>query len=54
VPIGAVIVLVFALIEELSQLFFMHRTFDLIDVAADLIGITLSVIILKKYQLKRH
>ena len=54
VPIGAVIVLVFALIEELSQLFFMHRTFDLIDVAADLIGITLSVVIFKKYQLKRY
>jgi len=52
VPAGAVIVLAFALIEEISQLFFMHRTFDLLDIAADILGIMISVFILKKLQFK--
>lgn len=52
VPIGAIIVLAFSLTEELSQIFFMHRTFDLMDVAADILGIMISVFIFKKYQFK--
>jgi len=33
-------------------LFFMHRTFDLLDIAADILGIMISVFILKKLQFK--
>lgn len=40
VQLGAIIVLTFATIEELSQYFIPSRTFDLGDLAADIIGIT--------------
>lgn len=39
---GAAIVLVFALLEELSQIFFSTRSFDLIDMSADLLGILIA------------
>ena len=39
--LGAVIVLTFAAIEECSQYFITTRTFDLDDLLADIIGITL-------------
>jgi hypothetical protein len=54
VPVGAIIAWVFTLIEELSQLFFMHRTFDLMDVAADLIGITLTESSICKEKINKH
>lgn len=38
---GALLVLAFATVEELSQLFVATRTFDLGDLLADLIGVTL-------------
>lgn len=38
---GAVLVLTFALLEEMSQYFFPNRTLDMIDVIADVIGIVL-------------
>lgn len=50
VPIGALLVLLFAMIEELSQLLFINRTFDLMDAFADIIGITISVFIANKYK----
>ncbi len=38
---GAIGVFLFVLLEEISQLFFATRTFDFIDLAADLGGISL-------------
>ncbi len=37
--LGAVLVLAFALIEELSQFFVVSRTLDAIDLLADVAGI---------------
>lgn len=45
VPIGAIIVFSFAMLEEFSQLFFVNRNFDLLDLFADAFGIYLSVLI---------
>ena len=39
--LGSVIVLVFVTLEEFSQLYFPHRSFDLWDLTADFIGIYL-------------
>ncbi|MFT6193114.1 MAG: VanZ family protein [Cognaticolwellia sp.] len=50
VPIGALIVLFFSMTEELSQLFFINRSFDLMDAFADIIGIAISVLIANKYK----
>jgi VanZ family protein len=41
VQLGAILVLIFATIEEISQMFISTRTFDLGDLAADLIGVIL-------------
>ncbi len=51
--LGTLIVSSFVLIEEISQHFNPHRTFDLGDLAADVIGISLftflAVIVDKRY-----
>ncbi|MBU2710160.1 VanZ family protein [Zooshikella harenae] len=39
--LGAVIVFSFALLEEITQLYFPQRTFELIDLTADVVGITI-------------
>ena len=39
IQLGALLVLLFALGEELTQLYFPHRTFDLTDLLADVIGV---------------
>ena len=39
--VGSVVILSFAIAEEFSQLFLTHRTFDIWDMAADLVGIYL-------------
>ncbi|WHI45459.1 VanZ family protein [Microbulbifer sp. VAAF005] len=39
---GAIAVLGFALIEEISQAFVRSRTFDLLDLAADIVGVILA------------
>lgn len=39
--LGAVLVLLFATIEEFSQIFIITRTFDLGDLLADIVGVTL-------------
>ncbi|UPW18206.1 VanZ family protein [Agarivorans sp. TSD2052] len=39
---GAILVTIFALGEELSQAFIPHRTFDLIDASADMLGIAIA------------
>ena len=47
--LGAVIVLVFATIEEISQYWLPSRTFDLVDLLADFVGVILfSFIIWRK------
>ena len=48
-PLGAIIVFGIAITEELSQTFFIHRTFDLLDVVADILGIVCSIIITGHY-----
>lgn len=42
---GLVLVLLFAVVEELSQIFFPSRTFDLADLAADMAGMFVAVAI---------
>lgn len=42
---GFVLVLLFAVVEELSQIFFPSRTFDLADLAADMAGMFVAVAI---------
>lgn len=39
---GSLVVSIFVLTEELSQLFIPSRTFDLIDLSADFVGIILA------------
>jgi len=41
VQLGAIIVLTFATIEELSQIFIITRTFDMGDLMADFVGVVL-------------
>jgi len=54
--IGTVIVSLLVFLEELSQAFLPSRTFDLVDLAADMIGITvftiLSVKVVKSLSIK--
>jgi len=39
IPSGAILVLVLAILEEATQLFLANRTFDMIDISADIVGI---------------
>lgn len=48
--IGSLIVFSFALIEEVSQLYFPSRTFDWFDLLADVVGIVVATVI---YRWKR-
>ena len=50
---GAVIVITFALLEEVSQYFFPNRTLDWGDVLADVIGISLFSYLSCKMQAKK-
>jgi len=45
IQLGATIVLTFALLEEISQIFIPSRTFDMIDILADVIGVVLFSLI---------
>ncbi|WP_421871742.1 VanZ family protein [Marinoscillum sp.] len=45
VPIGSILVLAFALIEEFTQLAFASRTFDWVDMLCDVVGIGLFALI---------
>lgn len=52
--LGSVIVLTFAMIEELSQLGFESRTFDLVDMLFDLFGIgVLSSVAFRKFCIRK-
>jgi len=46
---GALIVFLFAFIEEISQAFISSRTFDITDLVADIIGISCAVVISQFY-----
>lgn len=48
-PAGALIAVSFAVVEEISQLFFPQRTFDLLDLGAGLLGILIASFISKKF-----
>lgn len=41
IQLGAIIVLIFAFLEEISQYFIPSRSFDLYDLLADVIGVIL-------------
>ena len=45
IPLGTTIVLIFAIVEEFTQLFFVARTFDWIDMACDIVGIGVFTIV---------
>lgn len=45
IPLGSIAVLSFAILEELSQLYFPHRRFDLLDIYADVAGVVLFTIL---------
>jgi len=40
---GAAVVMLFAIVEEFSQVFIVSRTFDLADLAADTVGIVMAI-----------
>lgn len=42
IPLGCAIVMTLVTLEELSQLFLARRTFDLLDLAADAIGVAIA------------
>lgn len=48
VQLGSVLVLSFAFIEELSQLFLANRTFDIYDLYSDVIGVLLFTFVTLK------
>ncbi|WDD99404.1 VanZ family protein [Thalassomonas actiniarum] len=47
-PLGALLVLSLALIEEMSQLFLVNRTFDFADISADIAGIIIFTMMFNK------
>jgi VanZ family protein len=47
-PIGAIIVLLIAIIEEITQLFISNRTFDLTDIIADFAGVFIFIWVVNK------
>lgn len=51
-PMGALTVFSFATIEEISQLFFVSRNFDVVDMFANTLGIYLSVWVTMRYKNK--
>lgn len=53
---GVALVFAFVLIEELSQLFIPSRTFDLVDMTANIVGIGVAALLcywLHKFMAKR-
>ncbi len=46
---GSFGVLIFALVEEASQLFFPTRTFDTLDILSDIIGILMASILVERF-----
>ncbi|MBD6617510.1 VanZ family protein [Komarekiella sp. 'clone 1'] len=50
-PLAPLIVILFCIIDETIQLFTPHRSFDLVDLAADLCGIVLFTWLAEKHKL---
>ncbi|WP_394131508.1 VanZ family protein [Shewanella maritima] len=50
--LGAIVVSLFVIVEEVSQAFIATRTFDLADLLFDAIGIGLSAFVCRKLQLR--
>ena len=48
IPLGSIIVLIFATLEECSQYYIPSRTFDLWDLGADFIGVVLFSVLRNK------
>ncbi len=51
--IGALFVIIFVVIEELSQLFIALRAFDVFDLTADFVGISLASLMAKHLSKRR-
>jgi len=51
--LGVVLTLGFALLEEGSQLLFPSRSFELLDILADLLGVALATLLTKAFYLFR-
>jgi hypothetical protein len=50
IPYGAFIVLLLAIAEEVTQLFVSNRTFDTVDLLADISGIIIFMLVLNKFR----
>ena len=54
VQLGSILVLSFAFIEEITQLFQVNRTFDLNDIVSDVIGVVVFTVITTRYANRPH
>ena len=54
VQLGSILVLSFAFIEEITQLFLVNRTFDLNDIVSDVIGVVVFTVITTRYVNRPH
>ena len=50
IPLGAIIVLLLAIAEEVTQLFLSKRTFDMVDISADIAGIFIFMLVFNKFK----
>lgn len=51
--LGSIWVLFFAIAEEFTQLFLVHRSFELIDIICDVLGIALASVFVRRISLPR-
>ncbi|NQZ22539.1 MAG: VanZ family protein [Colwellia sp.] len=49
-PIGAIIVFLLAIAEEMTQLFLSNRSFDMADISADIAGIFIFMLVFNKFR----
>ena len=53
IPVGAIIILAIAIVEEVSQLYLLHRTFDFVDIFADIAGIITFTLLCQWYHMQK-
>jgi VanZ family protein len=53
-PIGAIIILLIAIMEEVTQLFLSNRAFDMADISADIAGIFIFILVFNKFRLANY